>query len=343
MRKLLLLSGLVWFLALDVFAVGSPFTSTTTGNWNDGATWGNASPGTAGVDFPTTGQTATIGNDVGLFTVTIPAGYSAVITTLTITTSATLTIASTGSLALDGLLTVNDDGLGGFGILSISGTLKANQGSSFSPTVASGNTTVNSGGKYSHNFTTSAGSLLSATWSTGSTCEVIGYTTNTTAPGNLGQAFRNFTWNCSSGPSTFISLAGALTSVAGNLTVDATGTGTATLRLFETSSNNFLSVGGNIVVDGSARLVFSTSGINNTVSVTGDFNISNSVAATTTMATSGALTLTVNNFLMNPTAATTLSMASLPTGSTTMNVGGNFTRLSISYTCSKYQNRGYAR
>lgn len=39
------------------------FTSTQTGNWNDGATWGNTSPGVKGTDWPgNAGDTATIAN-----------------------------------------------------------------------------------------------------------------------------------------------------------------------------------------------------------------------------------------------------------------------------------------
>ena len=33
-------------------ATGSPFTSVSGGNWNDGGTWGNTSPGVKGTDWP---------------------------------------------------------------------------------------------------------------------------------------------------------------------------------------------------------------------------------------------------------------------------------------------------
>jgi len=36
----------------DAITVGSPFTATVSGDWNDGATWGNASPGVKGTDWP---------------------------------------------------------------------------------------------------------------------------------------------------------------------------------------------------------------------------------------------------------------------------------------------------
>ena len=41
------------------------FTSVINGNWNDGATWGNASPGTKGVDWPgNAGDVVNIGHTV---------------------------------------------------------------------------------------------------------------------------------------------------------------------------------------------------------------------------------------------------------------------------------------
>ncbi|MEJ0021441.1 MAG: 6-bladed beta-propeller [Candidatus Doudnabacteria bacterium] len=46
--------------------VPSSFTSVQDGNWNDGATWGNTSPGIAGIDYPTYLDSATINNEVTL-------------------------------------------------------------------------------------------------------------------------------------------------------------------------------------------------------------------------------------------------------------------------------------
>jgi len=46
-------------------AFAASFTSVQDGNWADGATWGNTSPGVAGTDYPgTDGDTATIGHHV---------------------------------------------------------------------------------------------------------------------------------------------------------------------------------------------------------------------------------------------------------------------------------------
>ena len=60
-----------------------------------------------------------------------------------------------------------------------------------------GTLSFGAGASYRHLHTTTSGTIPTATWNAASTCEINGYTTNTTAPGGLGQAFGNFTWNCS--------------------------------------------------------------------------------------------------------------------------------------------------
>ena len=50
---------------------------------------------------------------------------------------------------------------------------------------------------YNHRYSTTPGIIPVATWVSGSTCLISGYTTNTTGPGGLtGQSFSNFTWSC---------------------------------------------------------------------------------------------------------------------------------------------------
>src|SRR5688572_13518876 len=51
MKKLGLLIIALFVLTFDGFSQAT-FTAVANGNWTDGATWGNASPGTVGVDFP---------------------------------------------------------------------------------------------------------------------------------------------------------------------------------------------------------------------------------------------------------------------------------------------------
>src|ERR1017187_9165263 len=104
--------------------------------------------------------------------------------------------------------------------VSISGTL-VNSG-----TITPASTlTFNSGGKYQHNFTTTAGTIPTATWNAGSTCEIIGYT-GKTKPNGLGQAFYNFTWNTPAmANAAGFGLNATLTTINGDFTIVATGTG----------------------------------------------------------------------------------------------------------------------
>jgi len=87
------------------------FTSTQTGNWNDGGTWGNTSPGSAGVDYPgANSDTATIGH-----TVTYDVGASAITWgNVTINASGILTFPTASNSTLlfsaTGVLTVNNGG-----------------------------------------------------------------------------------------------------------------------------------------------------------------------------------------------------------------------------------------
>ncbi len=85
------------------------FTSTQDGNWNDGATWGNTSPGTEGTDWPSTAGGDTVTVSAG-HEVTIPAGHSAKASgSLADSTSGDHgKLIILGSLTLDGTLTIND-------------------------------------------------------------------------------------------------------------------------------------------------------------------------------------------------------------------------------------------
>lgn len=60
MKKLFLVVLFI-ILVVPVVVFGAAFTSTQTGDWNDGATWGNTSPGVKGTDWPgSAGDTFTI-------------------------------------------------------------------------------------------------------------------------------------------------------------------------------------------------------------------------------------------------------------------------------------------
>jgi len=219
--------------------------------------------------------------------------------TLTIASGRTLTI-NNGSRAPD--MTVN-------GTVVNAGTVTTN-----------GTLAFNSGGKYQHNYTTTQGTIPTATWNLNSTAEIIGYTTNATRPSGLGQAFGNFTWNSPNQVSSSnISLSGDLSSVTGNLTVTSTGTGS--VRLANTLTSGTVNVGGNVLVNGGTLYVSGSSGAitlnvggNLTVS-SGNFYISGA-SGTTNPTVNVAGNVILSGGTLRP---------SLSTGVSTLNVAGNWT------------------
>lgn len=135
--------------------------------------------------------------------------------------------------------------------------------------------TINNGGTYEHNFTTTPGTIPTATWSSGSTCLIRGYTTGGGAgfvPGGINQAFSNFTWNCSSQSSRGVLNTNVNTtfSVSGTFSMVSTGTQHLALAVnsaaFTTNIANWNISGGNlyfiygVTTNGTYRGTFNTSG-----------------------------------------------------------------------------------
>jgi len=114
MKKILLTLLFITCLVANVPA--AVFTSATTGNWNDGGTWGNTSPGVEGTDYPGSGDTATIASphtvtivgttpsSGGLLSLTIDAGgklsFSSTATTSFTVSGAGATISVSGDLEI---------------------------------------------------------------------------------------------------------------------------------------------------------------------------------------------------------------------------------------------------
>jgi hypothetical protein len=147
------------------------------------------------------------------------------------------------------------------------------------------NFTINNGGTYEHNYTTVAGTIPLATWSTGSTCSIIGYTTSITNPANLGQSFHHFTWNCPSQTGN-INLLGLLTTVNGNFNLANAGTATITYNS-NTPPTPILTIGGNCTINANFNLNNGTS--------TPTFNIAGNYSQTGgTISKGGGGVVTIN-------------------------------------------------
>ena len=239
----------------DAYAsANGEYQSRATGNWSGTTTWQKYGGGSWGN------------------TVTPPTSIDKVITilnghTITVTANVTvdqLIVNAGGTLILNSgvTLTINN---GTATDLDVSGTFN-NAGI---VTISSGATIVyQNGGKYQHNFTTSAGTIPTATWSTGSTCEIIGYTNCNTPPSNL-QSFDNFTWSCPS-QTQDMNLNGGLTTVNGDFTV--TSTGGNQLRLSNNGST--IGIGGDYIQSGGYFTLGISSNSTSNMNIAGNFSLS---------------------------------------------------------------------
>ncbi|TSD64060.1 T9SS type A sorting domain-containing protein [Inquilinus sp. KBS0705] len=242
--------------------VGVPATVTTdyfrtrdSGNWNDASNWQSS---TGGVSW----QNATLTPTSAANTITIMPGD-----TITVTASVTVDqviISSTGQVNVNSgvTLTIASGVATPFdvsGVLNNAGTITTTGALSFA-----------AGGKYQHNYTTSVGTIPTATWNAASTCEIIGYTSATGTISNTNQSFGNFIYNC---PSQNVAISGitfnsAVAASTKNFSVLSTGTGS-----------------------------FRLSGTGGTLTVAGDFNLSGGNLIMNT--TSGTMALNVSgNFTM---------------------------------------------
>ena len=245
----------VWLLAADVRAVDQ-YRSKTSGNWNATTTWESSPDGSSWAD-----AVATPTSSDGL--TTIRAGH--VVTVTAGVTNDQLVVQSTGQITVNSGITLTiADGTGTdldvSGALNNAGTITQNSGATV---------TFESGGSYQHNR--NAGAIPSATWNTGSTCEILGVTD--TAPSGLNQAFHHFTWSCPV-QSGDINLGGNLSTVNGDFKLLDTGAAPNGLFLVSDSSATF-TFGGNFVIQiaSGAGLILCGNTGSPTVNIAGNLSI----------------------------------------------------------------------
>ncbi len=254
---------LMWSLGTNA---QTTFTSAATGNWNDGATWGNTSPGVQGTDWPANTDHAVIQNT---HTVTLTA--AATIVDLDIQDGGILD-AATSEMTCNGNFTINgeyrnDAGSGQNlkleGISTIidgtaSGAINLNNGSS-SLTI-SGNKTIATNAV----ITVNGNVLLLAL---GLAADVTN-NGSITSSGNInGLGSPTPTWTNST--DSYVSVEGQMMSSA-NLVATATGN---TVEYVATSNFPIKSTVGmtyfNLTISGANTLT-----VNNDLDVNGDLNIS---------------------------------------------------------------------
>jgi hypothetical protein len=210
------------------------YRSAATGNWNTRSTWQRWN-GTSWVQ-PSSGE-GTPTSSSGLVTILSPHNV-----TVTVNVSVDqVTITSGGKVTVNSGITLTIANGADTYDMFVAGILLNNSGT----VTTTGTLEILDGGKYQHGNTTTQGTIPTATWNSGSICEIIGYTTNTNAPGGLGQSFHHFIWNCT-GQTANLNLAGGLTTVNGDFNVLSTNSGQ--LRLTATTGLT-LTVGGNLKIN----------------------------------------------------------------------------------------------
>lgn len=290
-------------------AAGDYRSNVATGDWSnpaswqtfDGASWVTAVTAPSEIDGVITirsGHTISITSDVSIDDTFVDTGA-------TLQLNSGINLFFPAFLFMDVLTvngTFNNRGIfntGMFSNIQVNGTFSNFDGSSVID-AAPDYFFFNAGSTYNHRNATTAGEIPLAAWDVTSTCLISGYTTNSTPPTNLNQVFGNFTWGVASynGAAAFINLGAALTNVAGDLRVTATGATAAKALRFASSSSGFtLNIGGSLRFDaGTIQVIASTS----TPTI---FNVS------------GDYTHGTANVVLTQT-----------TGDITINVGGNFTK-----------------
>ncbi len=179
------------------------------------------------------------------------------------------------------------------------------------------------GSVYRHQFTTAQGVIPLADWDADSEVVIEGYTGTFTATvaGNWGQDFGNFIWNCPA-QTGIATIAGFLVSMNN---VEVLSTGTSILRL-SVNQNPTINIAGNLTIDGTSRVDFSTTGTNTIVNVGGNliYNSTNATGGGTRLTTTGTGTINLSgDFTMNAPGGQ-FNFAGGANGTGTLNISGNF-------------------
>ena len=317
------------------------YRSAVTGDWNSASTWEVYTNDAWGP--------ALSAPSISDATITIRNGHTVSISGLITADQLVIDAGGELSVGLGQEIRIED----GTGIdLTVFGTI-TNLGS----VIVNGVAIFYDGGLYRHSSIDNYIPL--ATWGTGSTFEITGWTSEGSLNETFDQAFYNFIWNCPDQTAN-VSFYPYVTNVIGTFTLASTGTGSNHIRPGANAAyGNFLQTGGvyQLNYGSTARTLtvagdFSISGgifnqddagpgiLNigddysmsggthnlgksstaSAMNVSGDFSMTEGNFNVTTLSAASVLTIT-GNFSMS---AGTLNMSG-GTGNTTLNVGGNFT------------------
>jgi hypothetical protein len=315
------------------------FRSVQSGNWSDVSSWEEE---VGGVWVP-----ASAAPDINADTIYIQDDHTVTVTSsvnidqvyisgagvLVVNSGVRLTLEANASTDYE-LLIVND-GFFSAGRLDVYGTLRINHGavaSEYDGSFASGYTSSSSvyfksGGTYEHNYTTFPGQIIGATWETGSTCLVMGFTSvgSSAVLSGTGQAFYNFTYDCPS-QSGNIGFSSEMTNIYGDLNIISTGIGNSVVRFchFTGSNATALTVDGSVTISGTSKVIFSNNGTGHSLYI--KQNLSFTSSGNLFLTNTGTATLSVDGNFTQSAGTINLASSTAGTGISTFNLKGNFTQ-----------------
>lgn len=327
MRQSIAIWLFVFLTSSAIAQSAGDYRTTSPGNWDSNVIWERFN-GTLWV--PATSSPTYTDNGISiLHTVTIPAGVT--VSADQIRIEGALTVAANGRLNL-----LNGSGIdltigSSLAALNINGLIDRRDLSTIANAFSAANIMIGAGGAFYHNYRTSVGDLPSATWNAASTLFITGFanTTPITANTTWDQTFGNVVYS-SAAQRAIVDFDGNLRIIKGNLTVASTGrgvfrlNGAKSLQIDIGAANS--AVGGDLIISGSSRVDFSTTG-SPTVNVYGDFTFTAPSAGGTYLTYQGQAIMNLfGDFNMNATSTGRFRLGGAGnTGRSTINFLGNFT------------------
>jgi hypothetical protein len=312
-----LVSTIVWAQS------SNDYRSIKSGSWSDITTWQRFSVGSwkAATAAPNYTNANVITIQSG-HTVNIPSSYGSTVDQVVV--AGALQIDAGGSFVVrDGTgvdFAISGGSMSVFGVFALS-NLATTSGLSTSSAF------FQSGSRYQHYYTSTEGTIPSASWNANSTVQILGYSTTSiqaSSAGNWGQNFGHVEFNCVNLRSgiTF-NWNGKLSNIQGDLLIKNTGLGSVWLV---GTSNATITIGGDIDVSGTSILVLNYSSTS-TFNVDGDFDYTTTNVTGSNLAVSGTTVLNVSgSFIMNASGGK-LSFGSQGSGHSTLNLTGDFSFL----------------
>lgn len=291
--KTAITSILLLLLSSTIFAQNAYRSNAATMNWNTATDWEEFSGGiwiTAGA-APTSASGAIeirSGHTVTI-TATVTVDQVTVNGTLSLNSGITLTLNSGAGdeilINVGGVFnnsgTLQQVAFFSNRLVRVFGTYNMLQGGSAS-NASSIENVFESGGVYNHKYTTTPGTIVPAIWNAGSTCKVIGYTTNSIAPGGLNGTFRNFIWQLDDlnlGGGSF-ELAGFPSNVLGNYIFASSGSNGDVIVLNSSIATPYtITVGGQLEVTGTTTLGITLDGASTTTINCGSLTLNDANSA----------------------------------------------------------------